>query len=47
MYIVYYDGGVLECHSILVSDKELIVDNIYSVPIVEVQRIVETKGELP
>lgn len=41
MKIIYYDGGVLECCEIYFADNELIVDDIYSVPIVEAQRIEE------
>lgn len=41
MRIIYYDGGVLECSEIYFTEKELIADDIYVVPIVEVQRIEE------
>ena len=40
MKIIYYDGSVLECEEIYFASKdELIVDDIYSVPTVEVLRI--------
>ena len=39
MKIVYYDGGELNCHEILFNEKELIVDDVFVVPIIEVQRI--------
>ena len=41
MRIIYYDGSILKCNRILVSDKEIIVDDIYTVPMIEVQRIEE------
>ena len=41
MKIIYYDGSILKCNRILVSDKEIIVDDIYNVPLIEVQRIEE------
>ncbi len=42
MRIIYYDGSKLDCESIEVVDdgKTLIADDIYIVPIAEVQRIV-------
>ena len=36
---IYYDGSVLECSKILASDKELIVDDVKIIPLIEVQRI--------
>ncbi len=41
MKIIYYDGSVLHCSSIEIGEKELIADEIYVVPLIEVQRIVE------
>ena len=43
MKIVYYDGSILECHTIEIVDdgKTLIADDIYIVPIVEVLRIID------
>ena len=39
MKIIYYDGSVLECSEIYFAVNELIVDDIYSVPINQVLRI--------
>lgn len=41
MKIVYYDGGILECSTIEVSTDgaNLIADDIYIVPLLEVVRI--------
>lgn len=41
MKIIYYDGSVLTCNHILISDKEIIADDIYVIPLIEVQRIEE------
>lgn len=41
MKIIYYDGSELTCHSIYVADSVLIADDIYEVPLIEVQRIEE------
>ena len=43
MSIVYYDGSELECSSIYVTADELIADDIYVVPLIEVQRIEESE----
>lgn len=40
MKIIYYDGGTQDCLSITFTEKELIVDDIYIVPIIEVQGII-------
>ena len=44
MKIHYYDGGVLECSRILVDDKNLIADDVYIVPLIEVLRIEDEEG---
>jgi hypothetical protein len=41
MKIIYYDGSILEGHTIYFTERELIVDDIYNVPLVEVLRIEE------
>lgn len=41
MKIIYYDGSTLTGSSIYVTEKTLIVDDIYEVPLIEVQRIEE------
>ena len=43
MKIIYYDGSELECSSIYVAENELIADDIYTVPLIEVQRIEESE----
>jgi hypothetical protein len=43
MKIIYYDGSTLECSSIYVTADELIADDIYVVPLIEVQRIEESE----
>ena len=40
MTMIYYDGSFLNCNEIYVGENEFIVDDIYSVPILEIQRIV-------
>lgn len=42
MKIIYYDGSTLECSSIYVTENTLIADDIYTVPLIEVQRIEES-----
>lgn len=42
MKIIYYDGSTLECSSIHVTENTLIADDIYTVPLIEVQRIEES-----
>lgn len=39
MYIIYTDGGVLECSTVVVDGACLIADDIYEVPIGEIDRI--------
>ena len=39
MKIIYYDGSILECNTIYFTEKELIADDVYVIPIVEVLRI--------
>ena len=43
MKVVYYDGSTLECNSIdIIEDgKTLIADDIYIVPVAQVQRIID------
>lgn len=41
MYIIYTDGGVLECSTAVVYGACLIADDIYEVPIEEIDRIEE------
>ena len=42
MKIIYYDGSTLECSSIYVTENTLIADDIYTIPLIEVQRIEES-----
>lgn len=41
MKIIFYDGGVLEGHKVWFGARELIVDDIYTVPLVNVAYIEE------
>lgn len=41
MKIIYYDGSILNGNTIYFTEHELIVDDIYTVPLVEVLRIEE------
>lgn len=45
MKIIYYDGAILYGSSIYVTEKSLIVDDIYEVPLIEVQRIEEGRED--
>ena len=40
MKILYSDGGVLECEEIEIGCGELLADDIYTVPLDEIERIV-------
>lgn len=47
MIIVYDDGGKLECHKIeYCGGGEFLVDNVYLVPLDEVDAIVEDERDL-
>lgn len=47
MFIVYYDGSKLECHKIeYYGGSELIADDVYLVPLAEVDAIVEDERDL-
>ena len=47
MFIVYYDGSKLECSKIeYYGGSELIADDVYIVPLVEVDAIVEDASDL-
>ena len=47
MIIVYDDGSKLECHKIeYYGGKELIADDGYIVPLIEVDAIVEDESDL-
>lgn len=39
MKIIYYDGSILRCNSLYFTEKEVIADDIYIIPIVEILRI--------
>lgn len=39
MKIIYYDGSTLRCNSLYFTEKEVIADDIYIIPIVEILRI--------
>ncbi len=39
MKIIYYDGSVLHCSSLYFTEKEAIADDMYIIPIIEIQRI--------
>lgn len=41
MKIILYDGSIIKCNSLLITDEEIIVDNTKIVPLIEVQRIKE------
>ena len=41
MKIIYYDGSVLTCSHIDIYGDVLIVDDIYEVPIIEINSITE------
>jgi len=37
--IINYDGSILHCYSLYFTEKEVIADDIYIIPIVEILRI--------
>ena len=39
MKIIYYDGSVLHCNSLYFTEKEVIADDVYIIPLIEIQRI--------
>lgn len=39
MRIIYYDGSVLHCNSLYFTEKEVIADDIYIIPLIEIQMI--------
>ena len=39
MIITYYDGSTLECDSIEIYGDTIIASGIYSIPIIEINRI--------
>ena len=39
MKVIYYDESILECDEIRFCDGDLIADDIYNVPLEEVERI--------
>lgn len=39
MKVIYYDESILECDEIRFSGEELIADDIYTVPLEEIERI--------
>lgn len=39
MKIIYYDGSVLHCNTLYFTDKEVIADDVYTIPLVEILRI--------
>lgn len=41
MKIIYYDGSILNGNTIFFTEHDIIVDDIYIVPLVEVLRIEE------
>lgn len=40
MKIIYEDGGELECHKIIITNKGLYVDDLYDILIADVKEIV-------
>jgi len=37
--VIYYDGSVLHCNSLYFTEKEVIADGIYIIPLVEILRV--------
>jgi len=37
--VIYYDGGILHCNSLYFTEKEVIADDIYVIPLVEILRV--------
>lgn len=39
MRIIYYDGSVMECNTLYFTEKTVIADDIYEIPLVEILRV--------
>lgn len=39
MKIINYDGSILHCNSLYFTEKEVIADDVYIIPLIEIQRI--------